>query len=347
MDRSLDEIIAERPQKQQPQDRGRRPPQGRPSQGRRRDGVRKSYREDRPDLDLDWVHDKYEDDRDARPSRASRRPRGDRYSPEHEHASTGAKLRVENIHYDINETDLEDLFTRIGPISNVSLVYDRAGRSEGVAFVTYNRVSDARTAISEFDGANAKGQPIRLTLIGSGGSGGRRDRNPFDNVERPKGSLFDRVERPRDRNARSLSPGSRSGSPDGNSRRRRGRRGAGGAGGGGYRRSDVTKPPPEHIDRYVPGQRSPARRPANGGGGGGGRRQQGERDTRGGEGRRTANGRPRKTQEELDAEMDDYWGGAANAGAGAADNLTVPDEPQQIAPASAAAAGDDDIDMIE
>lgn len=286
-------------------------------------------------------------------------------------ASTGAKLRVENIHYDINETDLEvrclcrhcfafacacliralvsplkDLFTRIGPISNVSLVYDRAGRSEGVAFVTYNRVSDARTAISEFDGANAKGQPIRLTLIGSGGSSGRRDRNPFDNVERPKGSLFDRVERPRDRNARSLSPGSRSGSPDGNSRRRRGRRGAGGGGGGGYRRSDVTKPPPEHIDRYVPGQRSPARRPANGGSGGG-RRQQGDRDTRGGEGRRTVNGRPRKTQEELDAEMDDYWGGSANAGAGAADNQTVPDEPQPIAPASAAAAGDDDIDMIE
>lgn len=35
MDRSLDEIIAERPQKQ---NRGRRPPQG---QGRRRDGVKK------------------------------------------------------------------------------------------------------------------------------------------------------------------------------------------------------------------------------------------------------------------------------------------------------------------
>ncbi|PYH41690.1 putative RNA binding protein [Aspergillus saccharolyticus JOP 1030-1] len=338
MDRSLDEIIAERPQKQQSRDRGRRPPQP-----RRRDGVRKSHREERPDLDLDWVHDKYEDDRDARPSRASRRPRGDRYSPEHENASTGAKLRVENIHYDITESDLEDLFTRIGPISSVSLVYDRAGRSEGVAFVTYNRVSDARTAISEFDGANAKGQPIRLTLIGSGSGSARRDRNPFDHVERPKGSLFDRVERPRDRNARSLSPGSRSGSPDGGARRRRGRRGPGGsAGGGGYRRSDVTKPPPDHIDRYVPGQRSPARRPANGGG----RRQQ-ERDTRGGEGRRTANGRPRKTQEELDAEMDDYWGGNANASAGVADNQIVPDEAQQVAPASAAAAGDDDIDMIE
>eukprot|EP00136_Aspergillus_niger_P001387 XP_001390338.2 alpha-actinin, sarcomeric (f-actin cross linking protein) [Aspergillus niger CBS 513.88] len=278
------------------------------------------------------------DSLNARPSRAPRRPRGDRYSPSPEHtASSGAKLRVENIHYDITETDLEDLFTRIGPISNVSLVYDRAGRSEGVAFVTYTHIGDARTAIREFDGANAKGQPIRLTLISTGA--GRRDRNPFDNVERSKGSLFDRVERPRDRDARSLSPGSRSGSPDGGARRRRGRRGGGG---GGYRRSDVSKPAPEHIDRYIPGQRSPTRNR----GATNGRRQGGGGENKG-DSRRMVNGRPRKTQEELDQEMDDYWGGSGNAGAGAADKEVVPDEPQQIAPASAAAAGDDDIDMIE
>lgn len=45
--------------------------------------------------------------------------------------------------------------------------------------------------------------------------------------------------------------------------------------------------------------------------------------------------------------MEDYWNNAANAGAGSADKDTVPDEPQQIAPPSTAAAGDDDIDMIE
>ncbi|KAE8145899.1 hypothetical protein BDV25DRAFT_60423 [Aspergillus avenaceus] len=322
MDRSLDEIIAERPQKQ---NRGGRRP---PPQGRRREGVRKSYREDRPDLDLDWVHDKYEDDRDSRPSRAPRRPRGDRYSPSPDHgAPTGGKLRIENLHYDITENDLEDLFSRIGPVTNLSLVYDRAGRSEGVAFVTYTRFSDARTAISEFDGANAKGQPIRVNLVSAGG--GRRDRNPFDNVERPKGSLFDRVERPRGRDSRSLSPGSDRDDADDGARRRRGRRGGGG---GRYRRSDVSKPAPDHIDRYVPGQRSPVRRPANG------RRQ--------GENRRPTAARPKKTQEELDAEMDDYWG-TANPGAGTADKETVPEEPQQIAPATSAAAGDDDVDMIE
>lgn len=230
---------------------------------------------------------------------------------------------------------VQDLFSRIGPVSNLSLVYDRAGRSEGVAYVTYSRNSDARTAINEFDGANAKGQPIRLSIVpGGGGGGGRRDRNPFDNIQRPKGSLFDRVQPARGgRDARSLSPGSASDSADGGRRRRGGGR-RGGA--GRYRRSDVSKPPPDHIDRYVPGQRSPARRPANGGGGG--RRQ-------GGENRRNVNGRPRKTQEELDQEMDDYWGNAG--GSGAAEKQEEPHAPAAAAPAAPAAGGDDDVDMIE
>ncbi|KAJ9196053.1 hypothetical protein DTO166G4_251 [Paecilomyces variotii] len=332
MDRSLDEIIAERPQRQNRGGRGR----GRRGNNHPRDGVKKVrpplplIAEERVDLDRDWVHDKFEDDRDTRPARGPRPRRGDRYSPEPDHAPTGAKIRVENLHYDLTEEDLEDLFTRIGPVSDLSLRYDRAGRSEGVAFVTYNRLSDARTAIREFDGANAKGQPIRLTLLPAGGS----RRNPFDNVERPKGSLFDRVERPRDRDDRSLSPESEG--ADGGSRRRRR-----GGGGGRVRRSDVSKPPPDHIDRYVPGQRSPERR------NGSGRRPGQRRDERNNSSnRRTTNARPRKTQEELDQEMDDYWG-TANAGAGTADKETVPDEAPQVAPASTAAAGDDDIDMIE
>ncbi|KAJ5104880.1 RNA-binding domain-containing protein [Penicillium alfredii] len=329
MDRSLDEIIAEdtfEAQRKQP-----RPSGGRRGQGRRRDhdGVRKVTASPHPvylDIPMshcDWVHDKYEDNREARPARGSRRSR---QSPSPDRGPTLTKVRVENLHYDITESDLEDLFGRIGPVSALSLVYDRAGRSEGVAFVTYAHLKDAHTSLREFDGANAKGQPIRLALVP-----GRRERNAFDSAERPKSSLFDRVERPHGRDARSLSPGSAS---DGGRRRRRGGR---------AHRSDVSKPAPDHIDRYVPGQRSPVRR--NGGRRGGGR----DNRTRGTDNsnRRTVNGRPRKTQEELDQEMEDYWGGNDNAGAGTAEQQPVQNEPQQVAPASAAAAGDDDIDMIE
>ena len=203
--------------------------------------------------------------------------------------------------------------------------------------MSYQRLTDAKTAIREFDGANAKGQPIHLSLV-SGGAGGRRDdrRNPFDNVERPKGSLFDRVEKPHGRGSRSLSPEGETELSDEPAGGNRGRRN------NGVRRSDVSKPPPEHIDRYVPGQRSPRRR--NDGGRSGGRRPGERRDTR----NRTdsaARGRPKKTQEELDQEMDDYFS-TANTANGNGDSLAAA-PPADNAPAPAPAAGDDDIDMIE
>lgn len=60
----------------------------------------------------------------------------------------------------------------------------------------------------------------------------------------------------------------------------------------------------------------------------GARRERGER--RGGE-RHAKDGRPKKTQEELDAEMEDYWGGSKENGIETA----------------AVEAPQDDVDMIE
>lgn len=182
-------------------------------------------------------------------------------------------------------------------------------------------MKDAHTSIQEYDGANAKGQPIRLSLIP-----GRRDRNPLDSAHRPRSSLMDRVERPRD--DRSMSP-----EDNADGRRRRGGR---------AHRSDVTKPAPDNIDRYVPGQRSHQRSPNRRGGGRRGGRDNRSQQTDGSN--RRSNARPRKTQEELDQEMEDYWGGANNGGEAAA---PAQDTPQQTAPAPSAPVADDDIDMIE
>lgn len=52
---------------------------------------------------------------------------------------------------------VQELFRRIGPVTKLQLRYDRAGRSEGTAFVTYELNEDALDAIKEFDGANANG----------------------------------------------------------------------------------------------------------------------------------------------------------------------------------------------
>ena len=60
---------------------------------------------------------------------------------------------------------LQDLFNRIGPVQKLSLTYDRAGRSEGIAYVTYESAQDAKKAIREFDGANAKGTAIIFEMV--------------------------------------------------------------------------------------------------------------------------------------------------------------------------------------
>jgi len=95
----------------------------------------------------------------------------------------------------------------------------------------------------------------------------------------------------------------------------------------------VTKPAPENIDRYIPGgdSRSSSHR--------GGRRpgERRERAARDPEGPKVVNGRPRKTAEELDAEMDNYWTSAGNA-QGENGGESAPAAPAQ---------GGDDVDMIE
>ncbi|KAF5619696.1 RNA and export factor-binding 2 [Fusarium sp. NRRL 52700] len=312
MDRGLDEIIADTRANRSRNHRG----QGRRREPRNdypRDGVRKSVRDDSRNLDSEWVHDRFEENNNRR----APAPRRRRESPDQE--SKGAKLRVDNIHYDLTEEDLDELFRRIGPVVRLQLRYDRAGRSEGTAYVTYELKEDAQEAVKQFDGANANGQPIRLTLLPS--------RNPFDTAVMPGRPLAERISSPGER--RSHSP---------------------------HRRYDDDDAARRGIDRYVPGQgprRSPM--PRQGGRGRGqGRRpgarrdgRDGARDQEGGRGGR-GNTRGKKTQEELDAEMADYFGGGDNAQAAEPAGQQNAPTAQTQAPAQAQAqAATDDIDMIE
>jgi len=228
----------------------------------------------------------------------------------------------------------KELFSRIGPLANLQILYDRSDRSRGIAYVTYDTPRDADRAIREFDGANAYGQPITVTAVPQGPAPGRH--NPFDSVAPREGrSLFDRIDGGRDergpprRNRRSESPNAR--------------------------RSDVTKPAPGGIDRYVPGAGQRRRSPPPARRGDRGERRPGARREESGRGNRgeakSSQPRPRKTAEQLDAEMEDYWGGG---GAAAKDPIGVAQlgETNAVETAGFMAGGgaavlDDDIDMIE
>ncbi|KHN96256.1 Nucleotide-binding, alpha-beta plait [Metarhizium album ARSEF 1941] len=254
----------------------------------------------------EWVHDRY-DDSESRRGPALRRRR--EFPANCDSDNRGSKIRVENIHYDLTEEDLDELFARIGRVSKLNLRYDRAGRSEGTAYVTYAQREDAEEAIRQFDGANANGQPIRLTLLPS--------RNPFDTAVMPSRPLAERISAPGAR-ARSTSP---------------------------RRRLEDEDAARKGIDRYIPGRRS--RSPMSRRGGGRGGRRPGARRDGGNvnEGARGGRGstRGKKTQQELDAEMADYFGG------GGTDSNAADVPANSAAPATepAPAAGNDDIDMIE
>ncbi|KAL3964286.1 hypothetical protein ACCO45_001290 [Purpureocillium lilacinum] len=172
-------------------------------------------------IDSEWVHDRYEENNSSRRAPAPRRRRDSPGRSE----PTGSKLKVENIHYDLTEDDLDELFARIGPVVRLQLLYDRAGRSDGTAYVTYEHRDDALDAIRQYDGANANGQPIRLTLMPS--------RNPFDTAVMPGRPLAERISAPGGR-SRSLSP------------RRR------------YDEGDAAR---KGIDRYIPGGGNRSRSP--------------------------------------------------------------------------------------
>lgn len=205
---------------------------------------------------------------------------------------------------------LQGLFNGVGPVLNLEMKYDRAGRSTGSVFVTFEYSDDAHAAVKEFNGANAKGQPIQLKVLPP-----LRRREPNTGAGRP---LSERATLPSSRN-RSRSPA----------------------------RDLEEEAARRNIDRYVPGsdrrdrERSPirgrgrerGRRPGTGRERGGRGNREGGNNREGGE-RSDRNGRPKKTQEELDAEMEDYFNaqnGNANGGAAAS---------------AAAPATEEDIDMI-
>jgi len=145
------------------------------------------------------------------------------------------RLRVENLHYDLTEREVKELFERIGPVEAFDMLYDRAGRPEGIALVTYDDPRDAEYAIEKYDGERAAGLRLKVGI----------DREPLaTSFRRPPPrapSMFERIG-------------------------------------------------PKRVERRAPSRRTVAARPPPS-----------ARANRG------PAGRPHKTAEQLDAELDDYW----------------------------------------
>ncbi|MCA9728104.1 MAG: RNA-binding protein [Candidatus Eisenbacteria bacterium] len=105
----------------------------------------------------------------------------------------GTKLYVGNLSYNVNNSELEELFASFGAVRSAQVVMDRdTGRSKGFGFVEFNTEEEAEAAISALNGRDFKGRNLTVNEARpredrgprggagrggfGGGGGGRRDR---------------------------------------------------------------------------------------------------------------------------------------------------------------------------
>lgn len=81
-----------------------------------------------------------------------------------ESGSPGTKILVKNLKFDILEDDVRELFGTVGEVKKAEIVYDRSGRSKGIARVWFARRSDAEKALKQYDGVCCFGVVNRRTL---------------------------------------------------------------------------------------------------------------------------------------------------------------------------------------
>jgi RNA recognition motif-containing protein len=90
----------------------------------------------------------------------------------------GKKLYVGNLGYDVNDADLNQLFTPHGAVESASVIMDKmTQRSKGFGFVEMSNDSEAQAAIAALNGKEYSGRALTVNEARprpEGGAGGGR-----------------------------------------------------------------------------------------------------------------------------------------------------------------------------
>lgn len=72
-------------------------------------------------------------------------------------------IYVGNLHYNVSDEDLKQVFEEYGEVTSVKIIMDReTGRSKGFGFIEMSDDAKAREAIEELNGAELMGRTMKV-----------------------------------------------------------------------------------------------------------------------------------------------------------------------------------------
>jgi RNA recognition motif-containing protein len=99
------------------------------------------------------------------------------YTPSSTSKDTRRRIRIENLHKEMQNSELTQLFQTYGKLTRCGIKFDKMGVSTGIADVEFSTHEECEKAIQTLDNAEIKGEKLRVKYANPIGRYSRRIRS--------------------------------------------------------------------------------------------------------------------------------------------------------------------------